>query len=74
MFQRFLRLETASLRSWARAAPDNLAEEMRCDLRRIVLVLELAPMVALRACARLPETVQERVEVLQVTWGRAQVC
>ena len=29
-------------------------------------------MVALRACARLPETVQERVEALQVTWERAQ--
>lgn len=27
-------------------------------------------MVALRACARLPEKVQERVEMLQVTWGK----
>ncbi|ERI53144.1 hypothetical protein N878_00805 [Pseudomonas sp. EGD-AK9] len=43
------------------------------DPRRIVLVLELAPMVVLRACASLPETVQERVEALQVTWERVQM-
>lgn len=28
-------------------------------------------MAILRACARLPETGQERVEALQVTWERA---
>ncbi len=43
------------------------------DLLCIVLVLALAPMAALRACARLPETVQERVEALQVTWERTQL-
>lgn len=30
-------------------------------------------MAVLRACARLPETVQERVETLQMTWEGAQV-
>jgi len=37
-------------------ARDNCAQDRRHDLRRIVLVLELAPMAALRACERLPET------------------
>lgn len=30
-------------------------------------------MVALRACARLAETVQERVEALQMTWEGVRI-
>lgn len=71
MFQRFPRLGLAG--AGCGQARDNCAQERRHDLRRIVLLPELAPMVALRACARLPETVQERVEALQVTWERTQV-
>ncbi len=51
---------------------DNCAQERRHNLRRIVLVLELEPMITLGASVRLPETVQERVETLQMTWGGAE--